>query len=183
MLVVRFIGRERAAPAQVELAPHQRERVAQRTGVNERPEVTSPVGRANPREGETRNGIVEVDLEQEEPFVVAEADIVARVKILDQLAFEQQRLGLAPDHMHVEIVNGFDQGVELEIPAHPPRRMKILANPLAEIARLANVDDGAEAVLHEVHARLVGKLAELVPNGFGCWHDSSLPEPKAFRKR
>ena len=180
VFVVRVRGRERTAAAQVELASHQMERVAQRAGVREWTEVTRAIIRAQPREGEARNGIVEVHLHQQEAFVVAEADVVARMKFLDQLAFEQQRLRLAPDRVDVEVVDGIDEGVELQVPAHAARRVEVLVHALAQIPRLAHVDDRAEAVLHQIHARLVGKLAEFVPNVIRHGHGGSMAETVAL---
>ena len=42
--------------------------------------------------------------------------------------------------------------------------MKILAYATAKISGLAHIDHRAEAVLHQIHARLVGELADLVAN-------------------
>ena len=48
--------------------------------------------------------------------------------------------------------------------------MKILADALAQIARLAHVNDRAEAVLVQVHARLMRESAELFADVFGRGH-------------
>ena len=97
MLVIRLAWRERAAAAQIELPPDERERVAQRARIRERPEVTRAVVLFEPREGEVRNRVVQIHLEHQEPLVVAETDVVARMKFLDELAFEQERLRFAAD--------------------------------------------------------------------------------------
>jgi len=60
------------------------------------------------------------------------------------LLFEQECFRFALHPMHVEIMDGFDQRVEFQVPAQPARRMEILAHPLAQIARLAHVNDRAE---------------------------------------
>ena len=157
-------------PRRLNCLPHQRQRVAHRAGIGERPEVARAVVLLDAGEGEVRDRVVQVDLQHQEALVVAEADVVARVEFLDQLAFEQQRLRLALHHVNVEIVDRLDQRVELQVPAHPPRRMKILAHALAQIARLADVDDRAEAVLVQIHARLVRDLAQLFADVIGHWH-------------
>jgi hypothetical protein len=82
--------------------------------------------------------------------------------------------------MNVKVVNGLDERVELQIPAQPPRGMKILAHALAEIARLPDVDDRAETILHKVHARPVRKLAEFVPDVFGRRHGVNVPNDITF---
>ena len=118
-------------------------------------------------------GIVEVDLDEQEPFVVAEADVVARLIFLDQLAFQQERLRFAAHGVGVEIVDGLDQGVEFQVPTHAARGMEISADAFAQIARLADVNDRAEAVLHQVNARLVRHFGKFLPNLFGGGHAGS----------
>ncbi len=94
--------------------------------MDERPEITRAVVLLEAGEGEARDGVVQVDLEQEEPLVVAEADVVTRMKFLDELAFEQQRLGFAADDVDIEIVDGLDERLELEVPAQAARGLEIL---------------------------------------------------------
>jgi hypothetical protein len=112
--------REGAAAAQVELSAHQRERVAQGAGIREWSEVTRPVVFAQPGEREVRDRVAQVHFEHQEPLVVAEADVVTRVEFLDELAFQQQRLRLAPHDVEIEIVNGIGQRLELQVPAQSP---------------------------------------------------------------
>src|SRR5262245_52079515 len=78
--------------------------------------------------------------------------------------------------MDVEVMNGFDQGIKLQIPPHAPRRMKVVADPFAQIARLADIDDRAETVLHQVHTRLVREFPELFPDRFCCRHKITMSE-------
>src|SRR5439155_22935071 len=177
VFVVVFTRRQRATTAQIELVPHQGQSSPQCAGAGEWPEVTRAVVRLQARQGEARNQIVQVDLEQQKPFVVPKTDVVARVKFLDQLAFEQHRLGFAAHEMNINIANGLDQRVELQVPAHPPRRVKILAHPPAQIARLADIYHGPEPVLHQVNARLMRQLAQLLPNLIRNSHDPILTAP------
>ena len=130
--------------------------------MGEGPEVDAAVVLAKAREGEARDGVVEVDLEEEEPLVVAEVDVEPGLEFLDELALEQQRLGLAADDMTIHVVDGLHERVELGIPAHPPGRVEVLRHAASQVAGLSHVDDGAEAVLVEVHAGPVGDLGELV---------------------
>ncbi len=107
----------------------------------------------------------------EEPFVVAKTDVVARLIFLDQLAFQQERLRLAAHGVCVKIVNGVDQGVELQIPTHAAGRMEIGADALAQVAGFADINDRAETVLHQIDARLVRQIADFFANLFVRGHD------------
>src|SRR6266540_6363317 len=79
-------------------------------------------------------------------------------------------------------MDGIDEGVELEVPAQPPRRMEVLADPLPQVARFADVDHRAKPILHQVDARAVRQLAQLVSNVLRRGHDSSMPENRrAFK--
>ena len=77
--------------------------------MGKRPEIARAVVLSQAGEHEARDGIVEVDFDQQEPFVVAEADVVARLVFLDQFAFQQKRLRFAADGVSVEVVDGLDQ--------------------------------------------------------------------------
>src|SRR5581483_11120197 len=82
MAVVALGRRERTAPAQMKLPADERERAAERAGVRERTEVARAVVLLEAREREARDRIVQVHLQHQEPFVVAKADVVARMKFL-----------------------------------------------------------------------------------------------------
>src|SRR5439155_6123238 len=109
MLVVPFGRRERTTTAQMKLFSNERKRATQCARVWERPEVTSAIVLLDPRECEARNGIVVIDLQHQEPFVVAKADVVARMKFLDQLALQQQCLRFAANNVEIEIVNSIHE--------------------------------------------------------------------------
>src|ERR1700722_13468471 len=49
--------------------------------------------------------------------------------------------------------------------------MKISTDSLAQIARFADVDDRAETVLHQIHARLMRQDSELLANLIVGGHD------------
>src|ERR1700722_9933818 len=101
--------------------------------MDERPEVTRAIVLLETGEREARDGIVQIDLKQHEPLVVAEADVVTRMKFLDQLAFEQQRLGFAADDVHIEVMDGLDERAEFDVPTQAARRLEILADATAKI--------------------------------------------------
>ena len=71
-------------------------------------------------------------------------------------------------------MNGFDERLEFQIPALSARRMKILAHAFAEIAGFAHVNDRAEAILVQIHTRLVGQLAEFLADRLGHGHKGKL---------
>ena len=164
VLVIRGPRSQRPAPAEVKLTPHHRQRTPDAPAVGKRPKIHAAVVLAQAGQCEARNRIVEIDLEQEEAFVVAEIDVEARLKILDEPPFEQERLRLVLHHMPVEVVDGVDQRVELEIPSHPTRGVEVLADPFAQVPRLAHVDDRAKAVLVQVDPGTMGNLRELIAN-------------------
>ena len=118
-------------------------------------EVEAAVVFPQARQREAGNGVVEVDLQEEELLVVLEVDIEARLKFLNEPTLQQQRLRLVLDHVPIEVVDGIDQGVELEIPAHAPRGVEVLGDPLAKVASLPDVNDRAESVFVQVDTRTV----------------------------
>ena len=183
--IVRFARVQHPAATEIELLAGQSERAPQRARVRERSEIASAMVGLDARENQAGDRVLEVHLEQQEPFVVPETDVVARPKFLDQLAFQEQRLGFTADHVTIEIVNGLHQGAELEIPSLPPGGMEILAYAAAQVTGFTDVDDGAKTVFHQVNPGLMGYLAEFVPDGFGRRHAGQLssetcrgPEPR-----
>ncbi len=158
------------AAAQMILPAHQRQRAAQRAGIGKWPEVACPVILLEACQGEPGNRIIEIDLEQQETFVVPKTDVVTRMEFFDQFAFEQQRLGFAADEMEIEIMNAFDERLEFQIPAHSPGRLEVLADPLAQIPGFADINHGPEAVAHQVNARLMRQGADFLADIIGHWH-------------
>lgn len=112
-------------------------------------------------ECEAGDGIVEIDFEQQKTFVVSEADVVARVKFFDEFAFEEERFGFAADDVIIKIVNAIDERAKFEVPTHLAGRLEIGADAFAEVASFADVDDGAEAIAHQVDAGLMREVAKL----------------------
>ena len=149
MPVIRLIGCQRTAAAQVELSPNQLQRVAQRTGIGEGPEVSRPVLLFQTRQGETRNRIIQIYLQQQEPFVIAKTDIVSRMKFFDELAFEQKSFGFGTHQVEIKIMNSFHQRLEFEVPTHSSRQLKILVHSFAR-SGFADINHRPEAVAHQV---------------------------------
>src|SRR5205823_13387119 len=117
MLVIALARCQRPAAAEMILPPDQGERAAQGAGTGEGAEITRAIILLETGKRKPRNGVVQIHLQHEEAFVIAKADVVARMKFFDQLAFEQESFRLAPDDVAIEIVNRFDQRLEFEVPA------------------------------------------------------------------
>src|SRR5204863_6724958 len=71
MTVITLVWGQRPAAAQVVLSPDQRQCAAQSARIRERTEIARTVILLESRQREARNGIIHVDLQQQEPFVVA----------------------------------------------------------------------------------------------------------------
>ena len=83
MLVVALGWVERTAAAEVEFFAEHRDRPPTRPAADERPEIFRAVLLPQPREGEARDRVVEVHLDEQEILVVAKADVVARLEFFD----------------------------------------------------------------------------------------------------
>src|SRR6185312_9859744 len=121
-------------------------------------------------------------LEHQVAFVIAETDIVTRVKFLDELAFKQERLGFAADDVIIEIANALDERAEFQVPAQAAGGLEILAHALAQIAGFADVNDRSETVFHQVNARLMRQGAEFFANDIRHWHERNFSAKMRGRK-
>ena len=88
--------------------------------------------------------------DEREAFVVAQKHVVSGPEALDQLRFEQQRLGLGPRR---------DDRHRPGLRNHPlqalrqPRDLRVIADPALQRPRLADVEHVAARILHPVHPR------------------------------
>src|SRR5437867_3938918 len=146
MPVIRLRRGQRTTAAQVELPAHQGEGAPQRARTDEWPKVNRAVVLLQPGQGEAGNWIAEIDLEHQETFVVAKADVVTGMKLFDEFVFEEQRFRFITHDMHIKVLNALDQGRKFEVPAHPSGRVEVLVHSLAQITRLADVNDRAKTV-------------------------------------
>ena len=91
-------------------------------------------------------------------LVVAQADVEARLVLLDEVLLGQQRLGLG---RHDERVDPLDH--RQQVAAHLRARVReVRRDPLLDRLRLADVDDGPLRVAEEVDARLVRQRTPLL---------------------
>ena len=115
-----LLGRARALHEHTVFLAHPLHDLPHRTGVRKRAKVAGAIVFLESRKFETRVGLVHADLHHQEPLVVLEHRVVARLVFLDQLAFQKQRLGLALDDERLEIGDGLDERAGLRIPPHRP---------------------------------------------------------------
>ena len=105
-------------------------------------------------------------------LVVLEEDVVLRPVQLDEVALENQRLQIAVAEHHVEVIDALHHRAHLDRVL--PTLMKILADAVLEVDRLAHIDDFSLA-FHQVAARAGGQLAELEPQQIVHPHSSIHP--------
>ena len=111
-------------------------------------EVLSAAVGAAPIVGNLREG-VGAELQERVGLVVAEQDVEAGLQRLDQVVFQQQRLGLGADGGGVDLHHA---GHHLGNARAGQRLAKVRAHPLAQVPRLAHVQHGAGRILHPIDA-------------------------------
>ena len=150
---------DRARPEREEPADQVHRFVdARRRGV--RPEVAAAVvdqlaGALDPREV-----VAQRDLDVRVALVVLEPDVEARPVALDQVGLEQERLRDRIGLGDLDVRDPVDDAPDPVDLATERLLLPVRADAVAQALRLADVDDVAARVLHEVHARLVGQLGE-----------------------
>ncbi len=92
-------------------------------------------------------------------LVVLEQDVVFRAVLLDEAAFEHQRLELAVRQDILEILDARDHAAHLRVVV--PFRAEILAHPVFQRLGLADVDDLPALVVHQVDAGVQRKAHRL----------------------
>ena len=157
VLLARFGG---PAGADAELAFHRLQRGSEGAGVGERAEISGTVVFFQTSEREAREGIGEVDANEQEAFVVAETDIVFRAKFLDQAALEEHGLRVAADDVVFEVPNAVYERAGFEIGGKFARRHEVTPHTPPEVSGLPDINHMIEAIAHHIHARLVGHVAK-----------------------
>ena len=135
--------------AQQEQLLERVERPRHRSGAGERP-VILPLGA--PRAAmllHAREGMILAQQDEGERLIVAQQDVVGRPEALDQLRLEQQRLGLGigGDDRHRSRLRDHAQQ-----PLGQARDLRIVGHPVAQRARLADVEHVALGILHPIDA-------------------------------
>ncbi len=79
------------------------------------PEVTRAIVLLKSREAKSWPFLRHVDLDQEKSFVITEGKVVTRPVLLNQFAFEQDRLRFAAHRVRLKIPNRIKHGARLDI--------------------------------------------------------------------
>ncbi len=93
-------------------------------------------------------------------LVVLEHDVVARLVLLDEVRFEHERLDLGVGDDEFEVAYAADEFARLRVVAAP--RLEIGAHAVAEVLRLADVDDLPRLVLVQIDAGRRGQILKFL---------------------
>ena len=160
VFVIDFAGVDGAADAEAEAFGEPVHGGAESTGVGEGAEVAGAVVFFQAGEGEAGEGVVEGEADEEEAFVVAEADVVAGAELFDEFAFEEEGFGFVADEVEVEVPDAVDESACFAVGEFGAGGGEVVGEAFAEVAGFADVDDAIEAVAHDVDTRLVRDVVE-----------------------
>ncbi|EKE43377.1 hypothetical protein OCGS_2569 [Oceaniovalibus guishaninsula JLT2003] len=146
------------AVAQQEHALQLRQRPVDRPRTGEGAVIIALLGLGAAMLLDLRKGMVAGHEDIRERLVVAQQHVVAGLELLDEVLFEQQRLGLRPrrqeHHRRGFADHAGDAGAV-------PRRPGIVRHPRAQVAGLADVKNGPLFVQHPVDARRAVETAQI----------------------
>ena len=154
-------GRAVAGAEHEHLAEHL-ERRAHALGVGVGAEVRAVAAVALAGEVDAGELLVERDRDVRIGLVVAQADVQARLVLLDEVLLDEQRLGLGMDDERLDLVDRRDHLAARPQMRSPPAPGEVRGDALADRLRLADVDDLALGVAEQVDAGLVGEVAATV---------------------
>ena len=156
------LGRFRGtAGAQAELLTDGLEGGAEGVGVGEWSEIARPVLAPQACQLEAGDGILQLHADEEEAFVVAEADVVLGSPLLDELPLEEHRLGVAPDLVPLVVGGAVNQRAGLDVGLGPSGRGEVVGEASPQIDRLADIDDLGEPVPDHIDTGTVRHIAQL----------------------
>ena len=146
------LGRDRRrADAHAEGHVDDLEHVADAHAAHVRAEILVPLDKLA-RYGEGGIGLGDGDLDIRVRLVVFEQDVVLRLIFFDEVVFEGEGVDLGLGDDVVEVVDVGDHRLHL---FGLGRRMEVLAHPVFEDARLADVDHVFVRVEHDIDAGLI----------------------------
>ncbi len=125
-----------------------------------RPEVAAAVVGELARPLHPREVVAERHLDVRVALVVLQADVEARLEALDEVRFEEERLGDGVRERVLDLGHPVDDAPDPVDLAGRRRLLPVRADAVAQALRLADVDDVAAVVLHEVDARPVRESLE-----------------------
>ena len=131
---------------------------ARRRGV--RPEVPAAVVDELARPLDPREVVAERDLDVRVALVVLQPDVEPRAIALDEVGFEEERLGDGVGQRELDVGDAVDDAPDPVDLAARRLLLPVGADAAAQALRLADVHDVAASVLHQVDAGPVGKLGE-----------------------
>ena len=123
-----------------------------RPGGGVRTKITRAIFDHLPRDGDFGEWLVPVDLDVRIALVILEADVVFRAMLLDQVHLKDERLKLRADHDPFNIHDLAHEAAGLGIVAGI--RVEVGADAVLQADGLADINDRARRVLHQVTARL-----------------------------
>ena len=141
----------------------QREGLPHRARAGEGAKVAGAVVQDAAGEVDLRELLAGVDLDVRVGLVVAEARVEGRAVPLDERVFEDERLALRVRDDELEVVGLLHHAADLGHEAEG--RPEVRAQPVAQVGRLADVDELAGGVLEEVDARPRGHGTQAVAHG------------------
>ena len=147
-------GPEREEP------PDQVHRLVDGAGRRVRPEVAAAVVDELAGPLDTREVVGQRDLDVRVALVVLEADVEARLEALDEVDLEEQRLADRVGHRVLDVRDPVDDGPDPVALGRAALLLPVAADAVAQALGLADVEDVAAAVLHEVDAGAVGQVLE-----------------------
>lgn len=130
--------------------------------MSKRSEVSSPIVLLESSQLKSRPWFLHVHFDEEKALIVTKSDVVLRSILLDQLAFEQERLGLIAHFMNIKIPDTLNEGAGLVLCHSLPGRSEIGSETLSQIPRLPNIDHCSKPITMKVHSWLVRHITELL---------------------
>ena len=162
MLEIPLGGFQRTARAQAELLLDGLQGGAEGTRIGKRTEVSGAILFSEAHQFKARNSIPHLDADHDEAFIVAEADVVLRAPLLDQLSLEENRLGIAFDQVPFIVGSTIDQGSGFQVDPIPAGRGEVVGETPPQITGLPHIDDLCKSVANHINTRPVRHLSEFL---------------------
>ena len=137
------------------------DRAVDGAGRGERPEEVALAAAGATMLQDLRRLVIAPDENEGERLVVAHQHVEARPEALDQIGFEQQRLGLGADRDELHRRRRQDHARDA---IRMAANTSIVRDAGLQIARLADVDHRAVGIDHAIHARCRGEVSQIAGN-------------------
>ena len=141
----------------LEYALQEMQRLAHRTGARVRTEVAAAGALAPAVQRQAGKPVAAGQVDVRIRLVVAQQDIERRLVRLDEVLLQQQRVGLGGGDGDLHVTDAHHQRLGLGI---QPRVAKVAAEAIAQVPRLAHVEQFAGSIVHLVHAAAIGHRGE-----------------------